>query len=167
MLAKLCEVPEKWDRQLGQVEFALNNTVCRTTGETPSKLLFGIAQTGEINDNIRFLLEERSVSERELETIRKKAVDNIVKQQKGNERYYNNRRKEALVYKESDYVMIRNIDTSAGVNKKLLPKFKGPYQVKKALDCDRYVIEDIDGFQITQIPYKGVIAIDNMRPNIA
>ncbi|CAK9832604.1 hypothetical protein ANTRET_LOCUS9401 [Anthophora retusa] len=167
MLAKLCETPEKWDRVLGQVEFALNNTVCRMTGETPSKLLFGICQTGEINDNIRYLLEGRSENERNLETIRGKAVDNIAKQQEENEKCYNNKRKEALIYNEGDYVMIRNIDTSAGVNKKLLPKFKGPYRVKKAPDRDRYVIEDIDGFQITQMPYKGIIAADNMKPYIA
>ena len=46
MLAKLCETPERWDRVLQYVEFAINNTICRSTGETPSKLLFGVDQVG-------------------------------------------------------------------------------------------------------------------------
>jgi len=32
-----------------------------------------------------------------------------------------------MMYKEGDYVVVRNIDTTPGVNKKLIPKFKGPY----------------------------------------
>lgn len=71
------------------------------------------------------------------------------------------------MYSAGDYVMIKNVDTTAGVNKKFIPKFKGPYVVKKVLDCDRYVIEDIDGFQVTQLPYNGVVAPDNMKPYIS
>ncbi|XP_060526920.1 uncharacterized protein LOC132702355 [Cylas formicarius] len=47
----------------------------------------------------------------------------------------------------------RSINKS--VNKKFIPKFKGPYVLKKILNCDRYVIEDSDGFQVTQLPYNG------------
>jgi len=64
-------------------------------------------------------------------------------------------------------IEIRNIETTPGVNKKLLPKFKGPYIVKvHVLDHDPYVVSDIDGFQLTQRPYTGVIAPDQMRPYI-
>lgn len=45
--------------------------------------------------------------------------------------------------------MIRNIDTTPGNNRKLIPKLKGPYLVKKVLDYDKYVIEDIEGYQLT------------------
>ena len=62
--------------------------------------------------------------------------------------------------------MIRNIETSAGINKKLLPKFKGPYEIKKILDNDRYVVGDIEGFQVTQTPYNSVLSPDRMRPYI-
>ena len=166
MIAKLCDTPQKWDRVLEQVEFALNNTVCRTTKETPSQLLFGVNQFGEVNDCMRLLLERDSDKKRNLEALRENASKNIEKNQLINEKQYNEKRKDASVYSEGDYVMIRNIDTSAGVNKKLLPKFKGPYRVKKVLDCDRYVVGDIDGFQVTQMPYNGVVAPDNMKPYI-
>lgn len=42
MLSKLCDTPQKWDKVLHAAEFALNNSICRTTNQTPSRLLFGI-----------------------------------------------------------------------------------------------------------------------------
>lgn len=41
-------------------------------------------------------------------------------------------------------VEIRNIETTTGMNEKLVPKFKGLYVVKKELDHNRYVVADID-----------------------
>lgn len=53
--------------------------------------------------------------------------------------------------------MIKNVDPTVEINKKLIPKYKGPYVVKKVLDKDRYLIKDTDGFQVTQLPYEGVV----------
>ncbi|KYQ53657.1 hypothetical protein ALC60_03954, partial [Trachymyrmex zeteki] len=83
-----------------------------------------------------------------------------------NEQRYNLRRKAARLYEVGDYVEIRNVEATPGVNKKLLPKFKGPYVIKTVLDCDRCVITDVEGFQLTQRPYTGVVAPDQMRPYI-
>lgn len=62
--------------------------------------------------------------------------------------------------------MIRNVDTSTGSNKKLIPKYKGPYIVKKVLDSDRYIITDIEGFQVTQLLYNDTVAADQIKPYI-
>lgn len=60
MLAKLCSTPDKWDRVLERIEYSLNNTMCRSTGETPSRLLFGVEQIGAINDpRVDFTREPR------------------------------------------------------------------------------------------------------------
>ncbi|XP_071053318.1 uncharacterized protein [Onthophagus taurus] len=50
------EDPKKWDRALLKVEFAMNNTVNRSTKETPNMLLNGVQQRGKINDNLRLML---------------------------------------------------------------------------------------------------------------
>lgn len=86
--------------------------------------------------------------------------------QSENEKRYNLRRKVAREYKIGDYVEIRNIETTPGINKKLLPKYKGSYVVKKVLDHDRYVITDLEGFQLTSRPYSGIVSPNQMRPYI-
>lgn len=59
--------------------------------------------------------------------------------------------------------MIRNTDCTAGTNEKLIPLFKRPYVVKKVLKNDRHIVSDIEGFQITQIPYTGTVGPDQMK----
>lgn len=59
MLAKLSDpVSGKyWYKIIANVEFALNNTIHRSTGNTPSKLLFGVDQRGKIIDLVAKNLE--------------------------------------------------------------------------------------------------------------
>ena len=163
-LAKIVDCPRKWDKGLETVEFALNNTICRSTGETPSRLLFGVDQLGETDDCVRLMLEEMHEPQRDLEEMRNKAAGKIEKNQINNKQLYDKKRKEPHQYEVGDYIMTENNDTTPGVNKKLLVKFKGPYEVRKVLRNDRYVVTDVDGFQVTQMPYTGVLAADRMKP---
>ncbi|KAB0790651.1 hypothetical protein PPYR_14904 [Photinus pyralis] len=41
---------------------------------------------------------------------------------------------------------------------------EGPYIVSKLLDNDRYVVKDVDGFQLTQIPFEGIVESSRMKP---
>lgn len=59
--------------------------------------------------------------------------------------------------------MIRNVDNTPGINKKFIPKYKGPYVIKNVLDHDRYIVTDIGGFQLSQIPYTGIISVNQLR----
>ncbi|EFN84568.1 hypothetical protein EAI_13215, partial [Harpegnathos saltator] len=77
---------------------------------------------------------------------------------------YDHIRKEATVYTIGDDIVIANVDTTPGVNKKFIPKYKGPYIIHKILGSDRYVVRDVPGFQITQLPYNGVVSADHMKP---
>lgn len=164
MLAKLTELTSRWDRVLHKVEFAINNTVHSSTGQSPSMLLFGIHQVGEINDEIRRILENNVTDNpRDMEVLRTKAAERIIKSQESNEIQYNSKRKAPTIYKENDYVMIKNVDMTVGQNKKLIPKFRGPYVVRKVLDRDRYIVSDIEGFQLTQRPYEGIVGSDRMK----
>lgn len=60
--------------------------------------------------------------------------------------------------------MIKNFNSTTGMSSKLLPKFKGPYEVTKIFNNDRYLIKDIEGFQRTQRPYEGIWAAHNIKP---
>ena len=170
ILAKLTDndAGKYWYRVLSDVEFALNNSVNKSTGETPSKLLFGLEQRGKIRDEIaEYLSDNVPQNHRSIEAIRNEAADKIVKSQEQNEHRVNQKRKGAHEYQQGDLVMIRNFDSTPGAPKKLLPQFKGPYVISKELRNNRYVIADIDGFQHTNKPYQGVWESCNMRPWIS
>lgn len=167
ILSKLSESLQHsdWVKQLAQVEFALNNTVSRSIQTTPSKLLFGIDQKGIIVDRLTEFLEDKNVNQvqRNLDVIREHAYSSIKKSQDANLRQFDEHHIPAKTYEVGEYVVIKNTDTTIGKNKKLIPKFKGPYVVHKVLPNDRYVIRDIEDCPITQLPYDGVIEACNIR----
>jgi len=57
------------DQVISQAEFAINNTVCRSTGNTLSQLLFGLDQLGEIHD-LRLSLDSQTKDDRNLAELR-------------------------------------------------------------------------------------------------
>lgn len=166
MIAKLTDNDQKryWYRVLGEVEYALNNSTHKTTKETPSKLLFGVKQRGEIVDGVSDYLDDHlPVETRDLEEMRSKAAQKIIENQTYNKTYVDKHRKQPNVYDIGDYVMIKNFEATPGASKKLIPKFRGPYVVKKCLRFGRYVVGDVENCAITQKPYEGVWEAANMK----
>lgn len=168
MLAKLVrpEMNIYWDSVLHRVEHALNNTFHRTIGEHPSMMLFGVGQRGEVADTLKECLvdgvQERTQAEHF--GLRQRASERQKKLQDCNKSYVDGRRRPATSYSVGDYVVVKNFDCNVGVSRKLIPKYKGPYGVSKVLGNDRYLLEDVDGFQQSRIPYRGIWAANNMRP---
>lgn len=152
-----------WVKRLKEVQFAINNTVSRSTGASPNMLLFGVEQKGPIVDYLtEFLSGVKDTPRVDLEEIRKEADVNIKKSQDYASKWFNENSKGAKNYLAGDLVYILNVYTTPG-NKKFIPKFKGPYTVVKVLPNDRYVIGDVEGMQVSQIPYDGVIEARNIR----
>lgn len=56
-----------------------------------------------------------------------------------------------------DLVVMKNVDTTVGVNRKFIPKYRGPYVIQKYVGNDRYEISDTENCQVTQMPYRGII----------
>lgn len=66
MLSKLIhEHGHNWNEHLSQVQFAVNNTINRSTKNTPSMLLFGISQLGNSNDYVRLYLQSQNETDSE------------------------------------------------------------------------------------------------------
>lgn len=157
MLSKLLhEKGKNWNEFLYKVEFAINNTFNWSIKNTPSMLLFRINQHDETNDLLREVLDRDSADERDLDNIRQNAIENNRNAQLINKSYVDIKRCVVKKYAVGDYVMIRNVDTTPGINKKHIPRFKGSYEIKVVLPKDCYVIKDIQGFQITQLPFESV-----------
>jgi len=83
-LGKLYDGKE-WHKSLNEIEYAMNNTVNRATGETPSKLLFGVSQRGYIHDALKEYVEQKDPEERDLVQMRTKAAKKIEKASEYNE----------------------------------------------------------------------------------
>lgn len=159
MLGKLSyhEIGKRWPQVVTDVEFAINNSINLSTNETPCNLLFGINQRGKTDDNIvEYLNETVNNCTRNLAEMRTKASEHIQKAQNVYIENANAKRRKPTEYKEGDYVMVRNFDTTKGVSPKLVPRFKGPYVIIKALRNQRYILADIEGCQVTQKKYEGV-----------
>ena len=165
MLGKLTSTVDHsdWSRRLVDVEYACNNTVHASIGTTPSMLLFGVEQRGPVVDYLTEYLHSLNDGHTDLDALRQEASRNIRRSQEYSQRWFLQNSRGAKEYQRGDLVFISNVDTTVGTNKKLVPKFKGPYQVDKVLPNDRYVIKDVDGVQVSQIPYDGVIEAKNMR----
>lgn len=163
ILSKLSASTSSWDQILSEAEFSINNTINRSTGQSPAKLLFGVNQVGTVKDSLHELLKEQVNEARNLDILRSNAVANIIKTNEYNTNYYNKKHKTPTKFKLGDYVVIKNFDVTPGINKKLLPKYRGPYVIKAVLDNDRYVISDPEGNQLTQIPFEGICSPQNMK----
>lgn len=163
MIAKLLssENNTTWEKVVETVEFTLNNTRHRMINEHPSIMLFGVNQRGKLSDKINENVTDEDI--RDLDKIREKADEKQKTAQQYNKNYVDSKRKQPVTYKTGDYVVIKNLDNNVGVARKLLPKFKGPYEIKKVLENDRYILEDVEGFQQTRVPYKGIWAAHNMK----
>lgn len=127
-------------------------------------LLFGIKQRGTVVDAIRDHLTNGDQGERDIYNIRANAAKCINKAQEANKNAFNSTHKPPHKYNVNDLVMVTNYDCTPGVNKKLLPKYRGPYRVDAVLPNDRYIVTDVDNWQVTQRFYKGTHAPAQMRP---
>lgn len=98
MLSKITDVAESWDLHLSKVEFFLNNTLSRSIQNTPSRLLFGVDQKGELSDKLKDFVTINS-EQRGLEQI---ASESIRKVQEYNKSYYDKSHKKPHVYQVGD-----------------------------------------------------------------
>ncbi|KAJ8958076.1 hypothetical protein NQ314_006461 [Rhamnusium bicolor] len=99
-----------------------------------------------------------------VQQIRDKISTKIREEQTKSKVRFDAKRKDAPKYKEGQQVLVlKNVGSNDGRSRKLLPKYDGPFIVKKVLQHDRYYIEDLPGAQRAPRPYKGVYAVDRMK----
>lgn len=168
MLAKLSEPVNHadWVGTIPRIEYALNNSVHSSTEKAPSVLLFGTLQRGRVVDDLTEYLQGKEVPETavDLPALRQRAESRIIESQARNERLNEARGPNPRVYAVGEYVVIRNVDTSSGANRKLIPKYRGPYRVKRVFPNDRYEVTDVENCQLTQIPYRGILESARLKP---
>lgn len=157
---------ERWDENVRAAQFSINNTVNKSTGRTPSKLLFGFEPRGGADILLREEVSKASTIIDDLMDERQRAYDQIVKAQEEQKRNFDKKRKKPRCYAEGDLVVIEKQEASTSKSKKLIPPYAGPMVVKAVLPNDRYLVEDMKGSHRTarKTRYRKVVAVDKMKP---
>lgn len=166
--ALLPSVPEEelWDNQVRAVQFSINNVVNKTTGKTPSQLMFGFSPRGGTDVLLVDEIEQTSKMMDDLLKIRQDAANKMEQAQIKQKDYFDKKRKKPHVYKEGDLVLIMKQAQSTGTSRKLAPTYSGPMVITKILPNDRYVVTDMAGSHrnLRSSKYNKTIAVDRMRP---
>lgn len=167
MLSKMSEPINhaNWCSKLSEVEYAINNSIHVSTGDTPSQLLFGVSQRGIIVDELKEYLDNKNVSSNNYNVMERRlgALERIQRSQRYNEENFLRHTVAAKVFSVGDFVYVRSSSDSMGKSGKLSEKYRGPYMISNVLDKDRYIVEDIENCPISEIPYKAIIESRNLK----
>ncbi|GFW76158.1 retrovirus-related Pol polyprotein from transposon 412 [Trichonephila clavipes] len=121
---------ENWDRFLHEFAFALRTSVNETTNKTPAELFLGRKIITPFSKLIN-VTEGAEYVGRNIEKLFDEARQNMRKQHKNWEKYYNRKRREVNI-KVNDLVLVQTHFISAAGRRvvgKFMPKFEGPYRV--------------------------------------
>jgi len=169
-LRKVIGDQSQWPIKLNDIQYTINNTFHSSIKFSPSKLLFGYDKRNHPDSElICFLnnLAKTTLSAQESELLRDENRDIAIQAsnniKKYNKNYYD-KHKTPSKYHVGDYVLIRDSITKSGEDKKLKPAYKGPYLIAKVLNKNRYVVQDIPGFNITQKSYNSILSPDRLKP---
>lgn len=158
----------KWDTELGNIQWGLNNTLNKGIGKTPSEALFGRNLTHSSENIMNEIFVDTRQLYRDLSEIRTEVSEHICKEQSIQKERFDRTRKEAKKYAEGDLVKIqKQIGHNEGQSKKLLPVYSGPYRISKVLDNDRYEVSSIPGSNIGKKRYCNIWAVDQIQPWIS
>ena len=92
--------PDKWYKNLGNVQKFLNSTPQRSIGTTPFKILLGVDMKFASDPELKRIIDEETVNifMEERCKLREDARLNIAKVQLENKKYYDRKRKVAYIY---------------------------------------------------------------------
>lgn len=135
---------------------------------TPSKLLLGYDQRCHVDSKITRLINNLANIDKDLseqrDGDRNVAIEATNRIKAYNKTYYDERHKQPTQYKPGDFVLIRDSQGKPGESRKQKPMYKGPYVVTKALNKNRYMVEDIPGFNLTSKNYNTILSPDRLKP---
>jgi hypothetical protein len=105
--------------------------------------------------------------DKEILHTREQPCTRIKRKQNEQKASYDRKRKMTTNYCVGQLVLVRKFaSTNDGKSKKLLQKYSGPYEIKKVLDYDSFIVSDISGSTRSRRPYEGVVSGDKMKPYV-
>lgn len=157
---------KNWDDYIPDIQIGINTTVHKTTGKTPSELLFGFNIKSNSENVLNGILDDtREPVTENLNQVRIDTAKRIIDQQVKSKVRYDSKRITTHTYNIGDLVSVNREIPSDSCSKKLAAKFQGPFKITKVLPNDRYLIESTP---LTRKPgqrkYENIVAIDKLKP---
>ena len=130
--------PTKWYKHVSAVQQLINSSYQRSVDTTPFQMLIATKMRTKEDLNLKELLDQELIAiyDRQRETIRNSAKQQILAVQEENTRVFNRKRKPARQYNENDVVAIKRTQLGGGL--KLKPKYLGPYKIVKVKSNNTY-----------------------------
>lgn len=154
----------KWDVNLRQFQWTINSQINKSIGCCPNEVVFRYKLRSAVDNKLIAALHEDETDEpNETPTLEEIGRVADAEKAKWKERY-DMKHRAPKRYAEHDLVLVENVAPATGESRKLEPKYRGPYVVKRVLDCDRYVVADLPDIQRTQRPFESVFASEKMKP---
>lgn len=128
-LVKLIDAPGEWRERLGALQYIINNTHHAVTKSTPAKLLLGYEQRNLITIDFQFAEFVKDLANidvnvnGERDEARDQAAQATDAIRQYNKQYRDGRMKKSSLYREGEYVLIRDLRTKPGENTKLKAKY--------------------------------------------
>ncbi|KAG7304531.1 hypothetical protein JYU34_011480 [Plutella xylostella] len=153
---------DRWDECIPILQQAMNSTYHKTIKAVPSEVFFGYRLR---TDSDRLAPEQDSDHAIDVTKLRSWVDENIKQSATQQKERFDSTRMKARQYTEGDLVLLKiQSQSNDGRSKKMLPVFKGPFQIKKVLGHDRYEVVDMRGSERCNKPYIGTAAAENMKP---
>lgn len=84
-----------------------------------------------------------------------------------NKTKYDAKHKKPSQYKENQLVLVRNYapgQAKSNQSKKLMPAWIGPCRMKTVLNKNRYVVTDVEGFNLSSRKFDKILSPDKLKP---
>lgn len=150
----------KWDQHIQNIQQGINSTINKTTSAIPSEVFFGYRLRMDCDKNVES--DQQAV---DVTTLRKDVDAQIKINAERQKLAFDSKRKDAPAYGVGDLVVLRiPSQSNDGQSTKLLPLFKGPFQITEVLGHDRYKVADMRGSERSSRRYDGIACVENMKP---
>lgn len=155
---------DSWDTFVTVLQQAINSTYHNTIKAVPSEVMFGY----RLHTDSDALGPEPEYDNElciDVTKLRERVVDNIKNSAAAQKDRFDRNRTKAKEYHKGELILLKiQSQSNDGRSRKLLPTFKGPFQITKCLGRDRYEVRDMRGSERSKRTYNGVAAAENMKP---
>lgn len=158
------EDARKWDLDLGDFQWIVNSQINKTIGCCPNQVVFRYTPRDNGGNKLLAALHETDENDEHQELPILNEIATVADEAKAKwKARFDNKHRIPTSYAENDLVLVENVASATGEPRKLEPKYRGPYIIKKVLESDRYLVADLKDIQRNQRPYESVFASDKIK----